>query len=204
MSLLNRRIQILAAMALLIPATSQGSEPQALSIAPLGGQAGRPARGHAAGPVPPGGLCRLVRPGGRHRHRRARRRGGGRRREQPVGRPFQGSEADPGAADRPLGRNGPLPVEGGFAAGRFGSAGVFGSRPPLGGREQAVLGSRVQGPTGPVSLRHRRHCQPAGREGPLCLASGGGPAAPVRADLQSLRKIHGRDAPATGAASTRR
>ena len=40
MSLLNRRIQILAAMALLIPATSDGSEPQALSIAPLGGQRG--------------------------------------------------------------------------------------------------------------------------------------------------------------------
>ena len=40
MILLNRRIQILAVMALLIPATSQGSEPQALSIAPLGGQKG--------------------------------------------------------------------------------------------------------------------------------------------------------------------
>ena len=40
MSLLNRRIQILAVMALLIPATSEGSEPQALSIAPLGGQRG--------------------------------------------------------------------------------------------------------------------------------------------------------------------
>ena len=40
MSLLNRRIQVLTVMALLIPATSEGSEPQALSIAPLGGQRG--------------------------------------------------------------------------------------------------------------------------------------------------------------------
>ena len=40
MILLNRRIQILSVMALLIPAAYQGSEPQALSIAPLGGQRG--------------------------------------------------------------------------------------------------------------------------------------------------------------------
>ena len=40
MTLVNWRIQILAVMALLIPATSRGSEPQALSIAPLGGQRG--------------------------------------------------------------------------------------------------------------------------------------------------------------------
>ena len=40
MTLVNWRIQILAVMALLIPATSKGSEPQALSIAPLGGQRG--------------------------------------------------------------------------------------------------------------------------------------------------------------------
>ena len=40
MTLLNRQIQILSVMALLIPATSEGSEPQALSIAPLGGQRG--------------------------------------------------------------------------------------------------------------------------------------------------------------------
>ena len=40
MSLLTQRIQILAVMALLIPAISEGSEPQALSIAPLGGQRG--------------------------------------------------------------------------------------------------------------------------------------------------------------------
>ena len=40
MTLLNRQIQVLTVMALLIPATSKGSEPQALSIAPLGGQRG--------------------------------------------------------------------------------------------------------------------------------------------------------------------
>ena len=40
MILLNRRIQILATIALLIPAAYQGSEPQALSIAPLGGKRG--------------------------------------------------------------------------------------------------------------------------------------------------------------------
>ena len=40
MTLLNRQIQVLTVMALLIPATSEGSEPQALSIAPLGGQRG--------------------------------------------------------------------------------------------------------------------------------------------------------------------
>lgn len=40
MILLSQRIRILAVMALLIPATSEASEPQALSIAPLGGQRG--------------------------------------------------------------------------------------------------------------------------------------------------------------------
>ena len=40
MILLHQRMRVLAVMALLIPATSQGSEPQALSIAPLGGQLG--------------------------------------------------------------------------------------------------------------------------------------------------------------------
>ena len=37
---LNRRIRTLAVMALLLPVTSEGAEPQALSIAPLGGQKG--------------------------------------------------------------------------------------------------------------------------------------------------------------------
>lgn len=40
MILLTRRIRILAVLALLIPATSEASEPQALSIAPLGGNKG--------------------------------------------------------------------------------------------------------------------------------------------------------------------
>ena len=40
MILLNRRIPILAVVALLLPATSEASEPQALSIAPLGGKKG--------------------------------------------------------------------------------------------------------------------------------------------------------------------
>ena len=40
MAFFNLRILVLAILALLIPATSQGSEPQALSIAPLGGQKG--------------------------------------------------------------------------------------------------------------------------------------------------------------------
>ena len=40
MSLFSQPIRILAVMALLIPATSEASEPQALSIAPLGGRKG--------------------------------------------------------------------------------------------------------------------------------------------------------------------
>ncbi len=40
MILLNRRIPILAVVALLLPATSEASEPHALSIAPLGGKKG--------------------------------------------------------------------------------------------------------------------------------------------------------------------
>ena len=40
MILTSQRIGILAVMAMLIPATSEASEPQALSIAPLGGQCG--------------------------------------------------------------------------------------------------------------------------------------------------------------------
>ena len=40
MILFNRRMRILAVVALLLPVTSEGAEPQALSIAPLGGQRG--------------------------------------------------------------------------------------------------------------------------------------------------------------------
>ena len=40
MIVFSQRIRILAVTALLIPATSEASEPQALSIAPLGGQKG--------------------------------------------------------------------------------------------------------------------------------------------------------------------
>lgn len=40
MILFNQRMRILAVLALLLPVTSEGAEPQALSIAPLGGQKG--------------------------------------------------------------------------------------------------------------------------------------------------------------------
>ncbi|MCY3757998.1 MAG: hypothetical protein OXG96_09775 [Acidobacteria bacterium] len=40
MILFNRRMRILAVLALLLPVTSEGAEPQALSIAPLGGKKG--------------------------------------------------------------------------------------------------------------------------------------------------------------------